>query len=302
MAARQNRENMETSEAEIWNAIAAFEKILEVMPDDRSSLETLYHAYEHIGDRAQALEYLLRLSKIVVDERDSEAAAFITDKFDEYGTSDERIAEQQALLRSVVQVAVSDAQIQRQDEETSESSADTPEAHPKTLVLSPDYGEPVRGEEQVRFRVADELSFAWRLFESGEITQDEYASVAHDLAELSVDGHLSTVSVLHALEGRAFSGMERVMGYVSRESKTPIISLQSFEPPPEACQLLSKTFVIRRGAFVFDFLQNDALVVVMNPFDRKLRTDIQSATGRNCHFFMALPRDFDAMVASLMDG
>ncbi len=295
MATTQNREN---TEAEVWNAIAAFEKILEAIPDDRSSLETLFHAYEHIGDRARALEYLLRLSEIVAAEHDAETAAYIIEKLDEYGASDDRIARQQQILRSLAaeveeaMAAAERASVAAGREETT----DVPEPAPAPALAA------VSAETApVRFRVADELSFAWRLFEAGEITQEEYASVAHDLAELSIDGHLSTVSVLHALEGRAFSGMERVMGYVSRESKTPMVSLQSFELQPATSTLLPKTFVIRRGAVVFDLLKEDALVAVMNPFDRTLRSDVEKATGLTCHFFMALPRDFDAVVASLPD-
>lgn len=92
------------------------------------------------------------------------------------------------------------------------------------------------------------------------------------------------------------------MGFVSREAKTPIISLQSFDLQPVAVALLSREFAIRRGALVFELLKDDALVAVMNPFDLSLRADIERTTGRACHFFMTLPRDFDAAVASLAGG
>lgn len=282
MASKQNRESTDESESDVWNAIAAFEKILEAIPDDRSSLETLFHAYEHIGDRVKALDCLLRLAGIVAGEQDKETAPFIIAKLEEYGPSDERIA---ACLQRLHLLADASA----------ESLPESDAAEPVSLRAAVE-------ETSGRFRVADELSFAWKLFEAGEISQEEYASVAQDLADLSIDGHLSTVSVLHALEGRAFSGMERVMGFVSREAKTPIISLQSFDLQPVAVALLSREFAIRRGALVFELLKDDALVAVMNPFDLSLRADIERTTGRACHFFMTLPRDFDAAVASLAGG
>ena len=275
MANVPGRANPSDSESEVWNAIAAFEKILEAIPDDRSSLETLFHAYEHIGDRARALDYLVRLVEVVTGEQDAETAAYIIEKLQEYGTSDGRIPGCLQSLRAVTSAVTT---------------------QPAPVEAAPMQDVPVK------FRVADELSFAWRLFEAGEITQEEYAAVAHDLAELSVDGHLSTVSVLHVLEGRAFSGMERVMGFVSREAKTPIISLQSFDSHTGTAALLSREFMIRRGALVFDLLKEDALVAVMNPFDRTLRADIEKATGRACHYFMVLPRDFDAAVAAVPGG
>jgi hypothetical protein len=285
MADKHNRVNPAESETEVWNAIAAFEAILEAMPDDRSSLETLTHAYEHIGDRARALEYLLRLGEIVAREQDAESAVPLIEKLISYGTSNAQVSAVVEILRPLA------AQAQGVPSETEEVPVVVEEPEP------PAFQPP--SHVPVKFRVADELSFAWKLFEAGEISQEEYSSVAHDLAELSVDGHLSTVSVLHVLEHRAYAGMERVMGYVSRESKTPLVSLLAFELQPEAAKLLSPEFIIRRGAIVFGMIKDDAMVVVMNPFDRSLRTDIAKATGRKCHFFMALPKEFDAAVASL---
>lgn len=285
MAGKQNRANPVESETEVWNAIAAFEKILEAIPDDRSSLETLSHAYEHIGDRVRALEYLLRLGTIVARERDAEAAAHLVEKLTGYGTSDAQVASVIELLQPLA------AQAKEPEPETAAEPVATEE--PGSADVKPARDVPVK------FRVADELSFAWKLFEAGEISQEDYAAVAHDLAELSVDGHLSTVSVLHVLEHRAFAGMERVMGYVSRESRTPIVSLQAFELQADVAGLLSPEFMIRRGALIFGMIMEDAMVVVMNPFDRALQTDIQTASGRKCHFFIALPKEFDAAVATL---
>ena len=58
-------------EEEVWSAIGAFEQILEAMPEDRASLETLSHAYGQIGDHARAYEYVLRLGRVLLVEGDS---------------------------------------------------------------------------------------------------------------------------------------------------------------------------------------------------------------------------------------
>ncbi len=274
MAEKQRRERAAESESEIWNAISAFEKILEVMPEDRSSLETLAHAYEHIGDRVRALEYLLRLGEIIASEGDPESTGHIIEGLRNFGNADPRVAILIGKLESQCALSVGKTEV-----------PDQPVPSPVTKRMS--------------FRVADELSFAWKLFESGEINQDEYAAIAHDLAELAGDAHLSTVSVLHVLESRAFSGMERVMDFVSRDTKTPVVSLLSFEIQEHAAVLLPYEFTVRRGALVFDMLKDEALVAVMNPYDRLLREDVKTLTGKPCHFFMTQPREYDAAVAAL---
>ncbi len=267
------------AEAEIWNAIAAFEKILEAIPDDRSSLETLSHAYEHIGDQSKTLEYLLRLGDVIVRECDAESASYLREKLEAFGSSDEE----------VLRVCSSLMQLQ--------SEAD--KATPVVEVASPSA---IVGQSAPAFRVADELAFAWRLFEAGELTQEEYAGVAQDLSEMSTGDHLSTVSVLHVLENRAYSGMERLMGRVARDAGTPIVSLQSFAIPSDVQSLLPLEFVIRRGILVFDLIADDALVVVMNPYDKALREHVEAQLGCMCHFFISSPLEFDDAVVRIREA
>ena len=280
MATANDEAPQHDAESEVWSAIAACETILEAMPDDRASLETLSHAYEHIGDQAKTLEYLLRLGDVIVRDGDREAASHIAEKLKAFGSSDERlvsVCEQLEKLGSEVQASVGVEEV---------SATRTGRA----------------GAPSQAFRVADELSFAWRLFEAGELTQEEYASVAQDLSEMSADDHLSTASVLHTLEARAFSGMERLMGYVARDAQTPIISLLSFDIQKEAHSLLPVDFMIRRGAVVFDLLADDALVVVMNPYDEALREQVQMKVGKPCHFFISLPAEFDSAIGKITEA
>ncbi|MBT3194361.1 MAG: hypothetical protein HN341_17585 [Verrucomicrobia bacterium] len=264
-------------ESEIWSAIAAFEKILEAMPDDRSSLETLSHAYEHIGDQTKTLEYLLRLGDVIIRDRDCESASYICEKLEGYGSADEGV---ERVCRELKQLL-----------EENDASTMNQGAAPA----------PAESSAPGTFRMADELSFAWRLFEAGELTQEEYSGVAQDLSEMSTEEHLSTISVLHALSARAFSGMERLMGYVARGAKTPIVSLESFDIPAEAHSLLPLEFAIRRGAIVYGLLAEDALVVVMNPYDSALREQVSTLLGKTCHFFISAPVGFDDAIARIRE-
>ncbi|MFU8781097.1 MAG: hypothetical protein ACNA71_08765 [Kiritimatiellia bacterium] len=260
-------------ESEVWQAISAFEKILEVMPDDRSSLETLSHAYEQTGDKVKALDYLLRLAEVVLGEGDKEASAHVLERLQEYAEAGDHVR----------------AVIQRLQELGPDGVADV---EGDTVAVTND-------TDRAMFRVTDELAFAWKLFEAGEISQEDYSMVAHDLTELSIDAHLSTASVLHVLDTRAFSGLERVMGYASRETKTPIISLASYEVSAEVASVLSLDFMIRRGVVVFGRMLDELLVAVMNPFDQVLREDVAAETGQRCHFFLSQPREFDACLQAL---
>jgi hypothetical protein len=256
------------------------------MPDDRSSLETLSHAYEHVGDRVKALDYLIKLANVVLAESDAETAPLVLERLQEYTDAG-------AEVHHAVQ------QLQELQSATPSTTATLDDMELSSEDLSQESAS-LRGKPQKdlsEFRVTDELAFAWKLFEAGEISQEDYSVVAQDLAELSIDPHLSTVSVLHVLEHKAFAGIERVMGYASRDTKTPLISLKAYEVPEETFLLLPPSFTIRRGAVVFGRLLDELLVAVMNPYDMGLRKDVEKQTGLTCHFFMTIPGEFDGLIS-----
>lgn len=266
-------------EEEVWIAISAFEQILEAIPNDRASLEALCHAYEQIGDHVRAREYLLRLGKVIVGERDSASAAQILRQLEGYEDEDEASRAMMRELRGLV---------------------DTAKPVAAAMVVETTGAEPVTGgAESYRyeaFNLADELSFAWTLLESNQLTQEEYAALVHDLTELSSSDSDNTVSVLHALELRTFKGLERLMTTVSKECGTPLVTLSSFDLQSSALMSLPLEFMMRRGAVVFDFLGKEALVVILNPYDQQLRTSLEGLLKQKCHFFMALPSDFDKAI------
>ena len=286
-------------ESEVWNAIAAFEQILEAMPDDRSSLETLAHAYEHIGDQTRARDYLVRLGHVLLKEGDKASAAELRDKLSMY-EGDDDVAELLERIDDVAPQAPSEAP--PADGASAEAAGTPVEAD---ADAEPDGQEGAMRQpidaSRLAFRVADELSLAWALFEAGELTQEEYASVAQDLSEMSTGRRDLTVSVMHVLENRAFRNLERVLAYVSKTYSAPIVSLHCFDVQADAARLLPFEFIVRRGAFVFEAMKKDALVAVVNPADQRLRSDVEAVSGKHCHFYATLASEFDSAIARIKD-
>ncbi|MFT5241154.1 MAG: hypothetical protein ACI9OU_001841 [Candidatus Promineifilaceae bacterium] len=264
-------------EEEVWNAIAAFEQILEAMPNDRASLEALCHAYEQIGDHTRAKDYVIRLVDVLVEEGDGAAAKRLSDRLVAYSDGDNRVVE---ALKKLGAMGGLDLAV----------TTDSPSVTPTPSAPSP----------RVKvFSLAEELSFAWSLLEEKLLTQEEYGSLVQDLTELSARENNQTISVLHALEIRGYKGLERVLASVSKSCVAPLILLNSFDVPRAAMSLLPIDFMMRRGVLPFDFVSDDLLVVVMNPFDKQLRSTILDMTGRNCHFYLTIPSEFDATLAKI---
>lgn len=277
MAARKEKQDLE---AEVWNAITAFEQILEAMPTDRASLEALSHAYEQIGDLTKCKEYILRLGNVLLEEGDTASASGLLGKLEGFSGDDEAAALAMKIKdaggRVVRQPDIGGAATPGSD------VAEDAESKPKKKVVV-----------STAFNMSEELAMAWNLMEAGELTQEEYASVVQDLTEMSAGDSVATISVLHVLEARGFKRLEKIIAYLVKQCGSPFVSLSNFDMTGDVAGTLPMDFVVRRGAIVFELLGHDALAVVMNPYDKQLRKDVETLADRKCHFYVTAPSDFD---------
>lgn len=267
----------EDLENQVWNAIAAFEQIVETIPNDRVSLEALSHAYEQVGDLSRAREYLSRLVAVVIDEKDRDAAEMLRDRLALFAMSDPMARDTQVKI---------DAFLGGDGGETQEFDLSKEETEVAVA----------RNEEAERrsAHVASELSFAWTLFQAGELTQEEYALVAQDLSTISATSALVTVSVLHTLHDRVSRSLDRVLAFSARDSGVPVIPLSLFDIPDSVFGLIPREFMVQHGVMAFEVMGNDVLVVLQNPYNKPLREKVEAVIKRRCHFFLTPPADFVA--------
>ncbi len=261
-------------EKQISDAIAACEQILEAMPDDRASLEALQHAYAQLGEKERARAYLIRLVRVLLLEGDREAAGDYVEPLRELGSDDADAVE---LLRRL------------------EPEPDRARTEPMAIE------EPHAPEVSLSVNMAEELSFLWNLMQAGEITQEEYAGIVQDLTDMSASASAATVSVPHALEARGFKTLDRIILFAAKDSDTPYIALDAFDFPREAVSILPIEVVVHRGALVFEMMGRHALAVVLNPYDRGLRRDVERLSGCKCHFFMTRASEFDRAVGRVTE-
>ncbi len=254
-------------ESDVWNAIAAFEQILEAIPNDRVALETLYEAYEQIGDKSRSLEYLTALAQTIAEEEDLEAAPDIINKLNAHAADTPAV---KPALRQLERLLVQNKM---------PSSADSSETSKRKTI-----------------DITNELALAWNLLQAGEFTQEEYSNVVHDLSENSSKNIQVPISVLHVLHDRSFKGMDRILKFLSKDSGLPLINLTGFEPPKEVMAILPRPFLVHRGAIAFELMGADALIAILNPYDGVLQADVKRAAGRACHFYLVNAADYDIVL------
>ncbi|MFH0879690.1 MAG: hypothetical protein V2A34_08255, partial [Lentisphaerota bacterium] len=141
--------------------------------------------------------------------------------------------------------------------------------------------------------ITNELALAWNLLQAGELTQEEYSNVVHDLSENSSKNIQVPVSVLHVLHDRGYKNQERIMKFLVKDSGLPFVPLMGFDMQKETCKLLPLNFSRHQGAIVFESMGTDLLVAVLNPYDTSLKAEIKNITGRLCHFYLCSAEEYD---------
>lgn len=267
---KEQSEELSKTEAEVWNVIGQFEKILEVMPNDRFSLETLADAYDKIGDHTRAEDYLVRLANVLADENDEDSAQEVLEKLRQINSPSQSVKDAIARLDNL--------------------------SSKKVMAEIIDDGETLASRQG---HIAAEISFAWNLLQAKKLSQEEYSLIIHDLSETSGSAGVMPVSTLHALHDRHFAGINDIMAFASTNCNTPIICLGNFDLQKETVSLLSLEFIINRCAIVFETIGNDALVALLNPYDEQLKMDVSGLLGRDCHFFLVSSEDFDSAVGKI---
>lgn len=293
MAERQEKHPVGgDQESEVWSAIAAFEQILEAIPNDRTSLSTLAHAYEQIGDLARAKDYTVRLADIVIGEADHQEAKNLLPRLSTYAADDAAATEMLRRLQAFV-----DASGDTSGGMTRAEGTEKDKKEASAVVQSPPAK--VAPSGRTSFNIANELPLAWNLLKANELTQEEYSNVVQDLTELFSTDAVVTLSVLHVLNDRAFKNLPRLLARLAKDCGTPIISISNFELQSEAFSLLPLDFMVKRGVILFEFFGDAALAVILNPYDKELMKDVEHMAGRKCFFYLTPPAEFDHAVGKL---
>jgi len=260
------------------DSIAMLEQILEVMPQDADALKALYSAYQRGGQDAKAFEYLNRIIEVYNGGGDASLLSFIKPELERFETSyPSEVAAQTARLRMV-------------------SSSDTAGVGENPSANRSQAGS---GSAKKEADISEELALAWRLYEENQLTQEEYSSVLHDLTEVSSKGVDVPISVLHVLNDRGFTQMNRILNYLSSRSGTPFISLSRFELTEEVAGSLPVDMAAHDGALPFAYLENDLLVAVLNPFNNMLVDKMESESGHRCHTYLVESEDYDAALGRM---
>lgn len=256
-------------DARLSEGIAYFEQMLELMPEDRTTLEFLVVAYDQVGEHEKGQKALVALTKLLIKERDLTALAGLLPRLEQ---SDYPPAKALVLRVTTMTAPAPDL---------------TPEA-PKELT-----------EEEILAQAMEdaarsEVDLATVLHEGGVVSDEEHNRLLEHLQALPTNGRVFLISALQILEKENLTRCEQCVAFLADKYGTPPIPLAGFEPNKQLIGLLPKNLVQLRGVIPFAKLGSLTLVATLNPADEQLKKACE-VLG-TCRFYLADPASVEAMV------
>ena len=257
--------------------IAYFEKMLQVMPDDRTTLEFLCVAYGQIGEPVKQRKALISLAGVLLKEKDLESADSIAERLAQYREPDA----QAAVLRIRAAHGMGLGPAIADPEPKAQGAADD----------QPSGGNPQTAALHIAIKAEKELIQTLALRKIlDESTADE---ALRRLAELAGMSGCFLVSALSILEKENSGFGEMAVAAVADEAGAPPIPLEAFGITPELAQILPESIVRVRGVLPFAKLGGTLLVATLNPLDAALKRQIEACTGSPCRYYLAHPRTME---------
>ena len=256
-------------DARLAEGVAYFEQMLEIMPEDRTTLEFLVVAYDQLGQHEKGQKSLVSLTKLLIKEKDLSALLGLLPRLE---ASD--YAPAKALLLKVNTM-------------TGPAPDLTPEA-PKELT-DEEKQALAMGEASV-----SEVALVDVLHDGGAITDEERDQLRIHLQSLPTNGRVFLISALQILEKENLTLCEKCIEFLADKCGTPPIPLAGFEPNKQLIGMLPKMLVQLRGVVPFAKLGSLTLVATLNPVDEKLKASAEVLGP--CRFYLADPASVEAMV------
>ena len=259
-------------DSRLIEGVAYFEQMLQLMPEDRETLEFLAVAYGQLGRKEDAERTIVSLAKILVRDRDLTALEGLLPRLEAGETP-----EAKAIVLKVRTMVAPAPDL-------------TPEAPPE---LTPEE----QAKDTTREAIAAELALADQLADAGLLPEDQLKWV-RTLTEASpVDGRIFLISALQILEKENFPLCEKCVAALADKFATPPIPLAAFDPPRDLVEKFPSILLRIRGAVPFAKLGTTALVALLNPADQELRAELNKVMP--CRFYMADPSALETVLGKV---
>ena len=259
-------------DARLEEGVRYFEQMLELMPDDRITLEFLVVAYDQLNEHEKSEKAIVMLTNLLLKQGDFAAAEGLLPRLEAIDTDEAKI-----LALRVRRLAAPGPEL-------------VPEA-PKELTPAE------LAEEESQKAAESELALVELLKKNGLVGDDEAKRVCEQIAA-TPPGFL--VSALAILEKENLEQCERCMAFLADRFSTPPVPVAAFERKPDLLGKFPPELLRVRGAVPYAQIGDAALVATLNPADERLCARLSESM--KCRFYLALPSSVEAWLEAAFGG
>ena len=252
-------------DARLEEGVRYFEQMLELMPDDRITLEFLVVAYDQLNEHDKSEKAVVMLANLLLKQGDFAAAEGLLPRLEAIDSDEAKI-----LALKIRRL-----------------SAPSPELVPETpKELTP----AELAAEESRMAIEGEVSLVDLLRSNGVISGESDARQLHDQLVATSGGFL--ISALAILEKENLELCERCMAFLADRFSTPPVPVSAFECKANLVGRFPAELLRVRGVVPFAQIGDVALVALLNPADEKLCARLSESM--KCRFYLALPSAVEA--------
>ena len=261
-------------DARLEEGVRYFEQMLQLMPDDRTTLEFLVVAYDQLNEKEKGENAVVSLTKLLLKQGDFAAAEGLLPRLEAIKSDEAKI-----LALKVHRLA-----------------APGPELVPETpKELTP----AELSAEETREAISAESSLVEFLWSNGAIPGEKEAKRVRDqVVATPIGGRIFLVSALAILEKENLEQCERCMAFLADKFSTPPVPVAAFDRKPDLVGRFPTELLRIRGVVPFAQVGDVALVAVLNPADEKLCARLSDAM--KCRLFLSLPSAAETWLSSLL--
>ena len=250
-------------DARLEEGVRYFEQMLQLMPDDRTTLEFLVVAYDQLNEPEKGKKAVVSLAKLLLKQGDFAAAEGLLPRLEAVDTDEAKI-----LVLKIRRLSAPGPEL-------------VPEV-PKAMTPAE------LATEEMRMAAEAEVALVELLWSNGVIsTDDEAMHVRDQLVAEPVAGRVFLVSALSILEKENIDLCERCMAFLADRFSAPPVSISAFERNGDLLKRFPADLLRIHGAVPFAKIGDVALVAVLNPMDERLRERLSEVM--KCRFYLTFP-------------
>lgn len=268
------------------------EEILELMPNDIGTLNSLVYTYLQLGDEEQAAEYAMDIRTALTASGDLEQLSSLASTYLE-------LAPDNLVFKDLAGGASKEEKTNKISLPEPMAATPTPIIQSSSQLLEPveessfDMGVPDVSLNELCMQLNYELDLGELLKKDGIITEVICEQAVENLIQHSGSSVAITMTLLAELANLEHVNMEKIYGVLSSKTNMPFIKPSQFDIPEDLIGKVELKTAKRLGIIIFSKFGNEFMVACLNPLDEMLRETLESYLGTKLHFYLTSVAEVD---------